>query len=107
MKSTSRPMLVRIRTILQHLTEGQRVTAANMARTLDVSQRTVARDFDYMINGLDLPIRYEHSRRTYILAGPLPSIFAVNSGDGILYRTQRRTPSRRSNGGNGRKQSKK
>lgn len=95
MKSTSRPMLVRIRTILQHLTEGQRVTAANMARTLDVSQRAVARDFDYMINGLDLPIHYEHSRRTYILAGPLPSIFAVNSDNGVADGKLDKSPARR------------
>lgn len=100
-------MLVRIRTILQHLAEGQRVTAANMARTLDVSQRTVARDFDYMINGLDLPIQYEHSRRTYILAGPLPSIFAVNAGNGMFDGNQMRTPARRPNGSKGVKRLKK
>jgi hypothetical protein len=94
-------MLVRIRTILQHLVEGQRVTAAGMARTLDVSQRTVARDFDYMMNGLDLPIRYEHSQRTYILAGPLPSIFAVKSGDGILGRKSGRSSSGQGSTGNG------
>lgn len=88
-------MLVRIRTILQHLVEGQRVTAAGMARTLDVSQRTVARDFDYMMNGLDLPIRYEHSQRTYILAGPLPSIFAVKSSDGIMGKKSGRSTSGR------------
>lgn len=70
-------MLIRIRIILQHLTDGQRVTAGHMARLLDVSQRTIARDFDYMINGLDLPIKYEFGRRSYILDGPLPSIFAV------------------------------
>lgn len=74
-------MLVRIRTILQHLAEGQRVTASNMAQALEVSHRTVARDFDYMINGLDLPIRYEYKRRSYILAGPLPSFFSLNSDE--------------------------
>lgn len=77
MKSLSRPMLIRIRMILQHLADGQRVTASHMARTLDVSARTIARDFDYMINGLDLPIRYEYRRRSYVLCGPLPSIFSV------------------------------
>jgi hypothetical protein len=70
-------MLIRIRMILQQLADGQRVTASHMARTLDVSTRTIARDFDYMINGLDLPIRYEYRRRSYILCGPLPSIFSV------------------------------
>ena len=70
-------MLIRIRVILQHLTNGQRVTAGHMARLLDVSQRTVARDFDYMINGLDLPIKYEIGRRSYVLEGPLPSLFDV------------------------------
>jgi hypothetical protein len=70
-------MLIRIRVILQHLSNGQRVTAGHMARLLDVSQRTVARDFDYMINGLDLPIKYEIGRRSYVLEGPLPSLFDV------------------------------
>ncbi|MBU3699812.1 MAG: hypothetical protein FGM33_07365 [Candidatus Kapabacteria bacterium] len=79
----SRPMLIRIRIILQHLSNGQRVTAGHMARLLDVSQRTVARDFDYMINGLDLPIKYEFTQRSYVLDGPLPSIFDVTgSKDG-------------------------
>lgn len=89
-------MLVRIRTILQHLAQGQRVTAGSMARILDVSHRTVARDLDYMINGLDLPIHYEHSRRTYILAGPLPSIFAVNSDNGVADGKLDKSPVRRS-----------
>lgn len=78
-------MLIRIRIILQHLTNGQRVTAGHMARVLDVSQRTIARDFDYMINGLDLPIKYEFGRKSYILDGPLPSIFAVSApSDGAI-----------------------
>lgn len=78
-------MLIRIRIILQHLTDGQRVTAGQMARLLDVSQRTIARDFDYMMNALDLPIKYEFMLKSYILDGPLPSIFSVSrDGDGKL-----------------------
>lgn len=78
-------MLIRIRIILQHLTDGQRVTAGQMARLLDVSQRTIARDFDYMMNSLDLPIKYEYILKSYILDGPLPSIFSVSrDGDGKL-----------------------
>ncbi len=78
-------MLIRIRIILQHLSDGQRVTAGHMARLLDVSQRTIARDLDYMINALDLPIKYEFILKSYILDGPLPSIFSVTrDGDGKL-----------------------
>lgn len=82
MKPISRPMLIRIRIILQHLANGQRVTAGQMAESLDVSTRTIARDFDYMMNGLELPISYEYKMKSYVLAGPLPSLFSLG-GDGI------------------------
>ena len=91
-------MLIRIRIILQHLTDGQRVTAGQMARLLDVSQRTIARDFDYMINALDLPIKYEFILKSYILDGPLPSIFSVSRDghsklDGVAKSTRQRSES--------------
>jgi len=75
-------MLIRIRIILQHLADGKRVTAGQMAESLDVSARTIARDFDYMMNGLELPICYEYKRKSYVLAGPLPSLFSLG-GDGV------------------------
>lgn len=75
-------MLIRIRIILQHLADGQRVTAGQMAEFLDVSTRTIARDFDYMMNGLELPICYEYKMKSYVLAGPLPSLFSLG-GDGV------------------------
>lgn len=75
-------MLIRIRIILQHLADGKRVTAGQMAESLDVSTRTIARDFDYMMNSLELPISYEYKRKSYVLAGPLPSLFSLG-GDGI------------------------
>ncbi len=78
MKPISRPMLIRIRIILQHLADGQRVTAGQMAESLDVSTRTIARDFDYMMNGLELPICYEYKMKSYVLAGPLPSLFSLD-----------------------------
>mgnify|MGYP001156572407 CR=1 FL=1 len=74
MKSAMRPTLYRLQAILVRLQRGERVTASMMAQELDVSHRTIARDFDYLINRLHAPIEYDFARKSYVLTGPLPSV---------------------------------
>lgn len=74
MMSATRPTLYRLQEILVRLSRGDRVTANIMAKILDVSARTVARDFDYLINRLHVPIEYDYRKKSYVLIGPLPSL---------------------------------
>jgi len=78
MKTAHRPTLYRIQSILARLVNGDRVTASIMADVLEVSRRTVARDIDYLINVLHVPIAYDRKRSTYILDGQVPILFSLN-----------------------------
>jgi predicted DNA-binding transcriptional regulator YafY len=78
MKQVSRPMLSRLRTIVLRLSRRERVTASILAKSLEVSQRTIARDLDYLANGLELPISYDFQLKSYVLNGPIPSILSIN-----------------------------
>lgn len=74
MQPANRPIIVRLRIILAHLQRGERVTAGLIAAELHVSTRTVARDFDYLINGLRVPLMYDYREKSYVLTGEIPPI---------------------------------
>ncbi len=71
-------MLIRLRSIVLRLSRGERVTAGILAKTLEVSPRTIARDLDYLANGLELPITYDFQLKSYVLSGPVPSILSIH-----------------------------
>jgi len=75
----SRPALYRIQIILAALINGELVTAGRMANRLEVSGRTIARDIDYLINSLHVPVSYDSKRHTYILTGPVPVLFSPHA----------------------------
>ena len=75
-------MLSRFRIILQRLSRGERVTAGILAKSMDVSQRTIARDLDYLAHGLDVPVIYDYQLKSYVLKGPIPSILAIEAEQG-------------------------
>ncbi len=79
MMSATRPTLYRLQAILVRLSRGDRVTASIMADILEVSSRTVARDFDYLINRLHVPMEYNYVKKSYVLTGPLPSLLTPPS----------------------------
>ena len=74
MHTAKRPTLVRLRVILAHLQRGERVTAGMMAAELNVSLRTVARDFDYLMTRLGVPLKYDFRKKSYVLTGDIPPI---------------------------------
>lgn len=76
MKTAMRPTLYRLQAILVRLQRRDRVTANHMAEELEVSARTIARDMDFLINSLHLPISYHFQKKSYVLNGTLPSLFA-------------------------------
>lgn len=71
-------MLTRLRSIVLRLSRGERVTAGILAKAMEVSPRTIARDLDYLANGLELPITYDFQRKSYVLKGPVPSILSIH-----------------------------
>lgn len=77
MRSAQRPTIFRIQAILARLVAGEKVTARSMATLLEVSERTVARDIDYLVNALHVPMAYDFKRKSYILVGPVPTLFAL------------------------------
>ncbi len=79
-RALSRPALYRIQTILAALINGEKVTARAMAKRLEVSVRTIARDIDYLINSLHVPVGYDKRKHTYVLHGPVPVLFSPHAG---------------------------
>lgn len=77
MKNIHRPTLYRIQQLLNRLINGDRVTAVQMARDLEVSLRTITRDIDYLINTLHVPMAYDYHKRSYVLSGPIPVLFSL------------------------------
>lgn len=72
MHSAKRPIIVRLRVILDHLQRGERVTAGLIAVELNVSLRTTARDFDYLMHSLRVPMMYDYRKKSYVLTGEIP-----------------------------------
>jgi len=77
MRSGNRSTLFRIHAIIARLATGERVTANTMAKLLEVSERTIARDIDYIVNALHVPMDYDFKRKSYVLSGPIPTFYAV------------------------------
>ncbi len=77
MRSGNRSTLFRIHAIIARLAAGERVTANTMARLLEVSERTIARDIDYIMNALHVPMDYDFKRKSYVLHGPIPTFYAI------------------------------
>jgi predicted DNA-binding transcriptional regulator YafY len=78
-RALSRPALYRIQYILAALLNGETVTTRTMSARLEVSPRTIARDIDYLINTLHVPLFYDTHKHTYVLNGPIPVLFAPHS----------------------------
>jgi len=74
MHTAKRPIIIRLRIILAHLQRGERVTAGMMAAELNVSLRTAARDFDYLMHSLHVPLTYDYRKKSYVLTGEIPPI---------------------------------
>lgn len=77
MRSGNRSTLFRIHAIIARLAAGERVTANTMAKLLEVSERTIARDIDYIMNALHVPMDYDFKRKSYVLNGPVPTFYAI------------------------------
>jgi predicted DNA-binding transcriptional regulator YafY len=45
-----------------------------MAAELNVSLRTAARDFDYLMHSLHVPLTYDYRKKSYVLTGEIPPI---------------------------------
>ncbi len=84
MHTPTRPIIIRLRIILAHLQRGERVTAGMMAAELHASLRTVARDFDYLVHSLRVPLTYDYRQKSYVLTGEIPPMLIEPSEPGDL-----------------------
>lgn len=80
MHTAKRPIIVRLRIILDRLQRGDRVTAGLMAVELNVSIRTAARDFDYLMHSLRVPMKYDYRKKSYVLTGEIPPMLIEPAG---------------------------
>jgi predicted DNA-binding transcriptional regulator YafY len=58
-------ILVRLFVLHQRLCRGEKVTAIDLARELEVDERTIRRDLETMANDLGAPVERDASARTY------------------------------------------
>ena len=65
----AKPALARIRHISAALNSRKRITAAELAAELEVTPRTISRDFEFMRDQLGLPI--ESDRFGHFLSAPV------------------------------------
>jgi len=61
----SRPPLERMLRIHQELKSGKYPNASSLARKMEVSTKTIHRDFDFMRDRMELPIEYDSSKFGY------------------------------------------
>jgi len=83
MRLPTRPALVRLARILIEIRDGRTPNASTLARTLEVTPRTIQRDLDYLRDQLGAPIDYDPKRRGYFTTDPsyqLP-VFTVTEGE--------------------------
>ena len=73
-RGTTRPPLARMARIHNLLNAGRAVTAVKVARELEVSPKTIARDLEYMRESLELPLEYEASEHTFRYRRPVASM---------------------------------
>jgi predicted DNA-binding transcriptional regulator YafY len=83
MRLPTRPALVRLARILNEIRDGRTPNASTLARTLEVTPRTIQRDLDYLRDQLGAPIEYDRKSHGYFSTDPsyqLP-VLSVTEGE--------------------------
>jgi predicted DNA-binding transcriptional regulator YafY len=70
MKYANRPALVRLAVIDQQLRSGRWPNASSLARDLEVTARTVHRDFDFLRENFDAPLTFDPQHNGYFYSDP-------------------------------------
>ncbi|MEM9400201.1 MAG: WYL domain-containing transcriptional regulator [Verrucomicrobiota bacterium] len=83
-RKTSRPPLVRMLRIHEELQNERYPNCNKLARALEVSTKTIQRDFDFMRDQLGLPIDYEQTKFGYYYTEPVSHFPTVQVSEGEL-----------------------
>src|SRR6187402_2211570 len=81
---SSRPPIERMLRIHEELRRGAFTNCSKLARTLEVSRKTVVRDMAFMRDRLDLPIEFDPRINAYRYTHPVNSFPTVNVTEGEL-----------------------
>jgi predicted DNA-binding transcriptional regulator YafY len=84
MRIAARPVLARMLVIDQELRDGSWPNAQTLSRRLEVADRTIRRDIDYMRDQLHAPIAFDARKHGYV-EDYLASSMSVFRGDGARF----------------------
>jgi proteasome accessory factor B len=80
----SRPPLERMMRIHQEIASGSYPNASTLARSMEVSTKSIQRDLEFMRDRLDLPLEYDSSRFGYYYSEPVSSFPTLQITEGEL-----------------------
>jgi predicted DNA-binding transcriptional regulator YafY len=83
-QSATRPQLYRISYIHKMIASGKYPNAGSLACELEVSQRSILRDVEFMKDSFNAPIEYSALKRGYLYTEPDYSIGLINLTEGEL-----------------------
>jgi predicted DNA-binding transcriptional regulator YafY len=81
----TRPPLERMLHIHSAIQAGRYPNATTLSRELEISPRSVARDFEFMRDRLQLPLRYDDLRYGYYYDGEVSSFPSLTISEGELF----------------------
>jgi predicted DNA-binding transcriptional regulator YafY len=81
----SRPPLERMLRIHQAIQSGRHPNAVSLARELEVSSKSIHRDFEFMRDRLQLPLQYDHDHKGYYYTGEVSSFPTLQITEGELF----------------------
>src|ERR1051325_108348 len=80
----TRPPLERMMRIHQEIASGSFPNATTLARSLEVSTKSIQRDLEFMRDRLNLPVEYDASRTGYFYNGEVNSFPTMQITEGEL-----------------------
>lgn len=81
----SRPPLERMLRIHQAIQSGRYPNAVSLAGELEVSSKSIHRDFEFMRDRLQLPLKFDHDRKGYFYTGEVSSFPTLQITEGELF----------------------
>ncbi len=86
----SRPPLERMLRIHQAIQSGQYPNAVSLARDLEVSSKSIHRDFEFMRDRLQLPLEYDNDHKGYYYTEEVSNFPTLQISEGRIVRPARR-----------------
>ena len=81
----ARPPLERMLRIHQAIQSGHYPNAVSLSVELEVSSKSIHRDFEFMRDRLQLPLQYDHNHKGYYYTGEVSSFPTLQITEGELF----------------------